>query len=308
MTREVAIGQVRVSAVLDLAVEAPDAPALLPGAPLSLWQDNGEWMAPTFWDPARNTRPLSVHSWLLRDGEMTVLIDTGAGGGKQRPGSSLFHELQTDYLDNLRRAGVEPEDVDVVVNTHLHVDHVGWNTRQEQGRWSPTFPNAVYLLPARDVEFWDPDGPSEPRLREANRNVFDDSVRPVLDAGQALLWDGRHEIEWLRVESAPGHTPGSSVVLVDGSSQSAVFVGDVLHSPLQVLSPACASCYCEDPDGAAVSRRRVLGQAADRGELVLPAHLPGARGMTVSRRGAGFAVDAWEQFLPDEADGLDRVG
>jgi len=305
---DTAVGRVRISAVLDLAVEAPDAPALLPGAPLSLWRENSGWLVPTFWDPARNTRPLSVHSWVLRDGQVTVLVDTGAGSGKQRPGSPVFHGLQTDYLDNLRRAGVEPEDVDVVVNTHLHADHVGWNTRLVQGRWVPTFPNAVYLLPARDVDFWDPNGPSTPRMVEANRNVFDDSVRPVLDSAQAVLWDGRHDIDWLRVESAPGHTPGSSVALVEDGSQSAVFVGDVLHSPLQVLSPECASCYCEDPDGAASSRRRVLGQAADRGALVLPAHLPGARAMTVSRRGAAFAVDRWQQFLPDGPDGPGRVG
>lgn len=303
-----AVGRARISAVLDLAAEAPNATGLLPGAPQSLWQDNGDWLTPAFWDPARNTRPLSVHSWLLRDAGFTVLLDTGAGNSKQRPGSPVFDGLQTNYLENLRRAGVDPADVDVVVNTHLHADHVGWNTRLVRGTWVPTFPNARYLLPARDVEFWDPDGPSTPRLHEANRNVFGDSVRPVLDSGQAVVWDGGHEIGWLRLEPAPGHTPGSSVAFVEDGGQSAVFLGDVLHSPLQVLSPACASCYCEDPDGAAASRRRLLGQAADSDALVLPAHLPGARAMTVSRRGSEFVVDRWEQFLPDEADGSDHGG
>lgn len=298
MNPTLTVGTVHVTAVLDWAGTAGNATSLLPEGPLSLWEDNRGWLVPRFWQPETNRRALSVHSWLLRTGKQTVLIDTGAGMGKDRPGSPMFNHLSTDYLARLARAGVEPADVDLVINTHLHADHVGWNTHLVDGQWLPTFPNATYLLPRRDVEFWDPTGNARPRLAAANVNVFDDSVRPVLDAGQAVLWDETYTISRdLRLELAPGHTPGSAVVHVGAGRQQAVFVGDVLHSPLQVLAPDCASCFCEDPTAAAASRRRVLSWAADSRALVAPAHLVDATAVTVRRDGNEFSIDAWHNFL-----------
>jgi metallo-beta-lactamase superfamily protein len=157
---------------------------------------------------------------------VTVVVDTGAGNGKDRPGQPLFAGLSTSYLANLARAGVQPEDVDVVINTHLHADHVGWNTRRDDGHLVPTFPNAQYVLPGPDMEYWDPAGGHLPRLAAANRNVFEDSVRPVIDSGQADIWSGTHQIgRRLTLHSAPGHTPGSSVLAVSCDGRTAVFTG-----------------------------------------------------------------------------------
>src|SRR5204862_4166196 len=120
------------------------------------------------WDPLTDRRSLSVHSWIVRVDGMTVVVDTGAGNAKERPGLSLFANLDTPYLDDLAQVGVTPAQVDLVVNTHLHADHVGWNTRREGDAWIPTFPNAHYLLPEADVCFWDPARGHSPRLADVN--------------------------------------------------------------------------------------------------------------------------------------------
>ena len=135
----------------------------------------------------------------------------------------------------------------------------------------------------------------------ANRNVFEDGVRPVIDSGQADIWSGTHQVgRRLTLHSAPGHTPGSSVAVMTCGGRTAVFTGDLFHSPLQVTEPRWASCYDEEASAAEASRRRVLSLAADTAALVLPAHLPGARALMIGRHAAGFQIASW--FLP-HADG-----
>jgi glyoxylase-like metal-dependent hydrolase (beta-lactamase superfamily II) len=211
----------------------------------------------------------------------------------------VWSRLDTDYLDNLAAAGVRPEDVDIVVNTHLHVDHVGWNTRLDGRTWVPTFPNATYLMTRRDFEFWDPANEHESVLGRGNQNVFEDSVAPVHQAGQTLLWENSHQIDAdLRLDAAPGHTPGSSVLTLTSGTDRAVFVGDMLHSPVQILEPDSNSCFCEDPAGARATRRKVLGWAADNNALVIPAHLGGHGAAEVAREGDKFAIKGWAPFAP----------
>ncbi len=154
---------------------------------------------------------MALQSWVLRSGGRTVLVDTGVGDGRERPAAPLFHRRRDDLLGGLERAGVRPEDVDVVVNTHLHADHVGWNTRpgDAPGEWVPAFPNARYLLPAADDAHFGPGNAYGGGLRAQDRLVYEDSVAPVHREGLAVLWDGRHRIDGnLTLESLPGHTPG----------------------------------------------------------------------------------------------------
>jgi glyoxylase-like metal-dependent hydrolase (beta-lactamase superfamily II) len=149
-------GDMRIAAVIDWAGEVPEAIGLLPGTSRTDWEQHQGWLSRIgLWDPATNRRALSVHSWVLQTDGMTVVVDTGAGNGKDRPGQPLFAWLSTLYPENLARSGVQPEDVDIVINTHLHADHVGWNTRSHDGHWVPTFPNARYVLPGPDVEYWE---------------------------------------------------------------------------------------------------------------------------------------------------------
>ncbi|MFI2618055.1 MBL fold metallo-hydrolase [Streptomyces sp. NPDC018584] len=284
------LGEVEIRRVIEL--EAPFLPpaALVPGVPEELWHAHRDWLAPDFWDPGSGRVMAAVQTWVLRSEGKTVLVDTGVGNGRDRPDAPHFAHLDTGFLARLAAAGVRPEDVDIVVNTHLHGDHVGWNTREQDGDWVPTFPNATYLMPAADHARFGPRGADE----ESRDPVFTDSVAPVDRAGRTLLWSGFHRIDaQLTLEAAPGHTPGSSVLRLASGSDRAVFVGDLLHTPVQVLEPDHSSCLCADPREAAETRVRILGRAADERELVVPAHFRGAGAAQVRRAGEKFAVSRW---------------
>jgi len=235
---------------------------------------------------------VALQSWLLRSEGKNILIDTGGGNGKSRPSNPAFDHLDTQFLEQLAAAGLQPDDIDVVVNTHLHVDHVGWNTVPDDGEWVPTFRNATYLLPEQDLAYFEA-ASTDP----ARRRHIDDSVVPVLEAGQAITFAGSYRIdEHLTLEGAPGQTPGSSVVQLHSGTDRAVFVGDVLHNPVQVIQPDANSCFCLDPDAARTTRHRLLSWAADNVALVLPAHFGGAGASEVTRQGNAFQVKRWAPF------------
>lgn len=266
-----------------------------PDSTADAWHDS--WLTPDFLDAGTRIVNAAVQSWLLRSDGKTILVDTGVGNHKERPYAAVWSRLDTRYLDNLARAGVRPEDVDVVVNTHLHVDHVGWNTYLDGRTWVPTFPNATYLMAKDDFDFWNPANEHKPLLGRGNQNVFEDSVAPVHEAGRTLLWQDSHRIDAnLRLDLAPGHTPGSSVLTLESGSDRAVFVGDLLHTPLQIAEPDVNSCFCEDPAGARATRRRLLGWAADNNALLIPAHLGGHGAAEVVRDGTKFAIQGWAPF------------
>ena len=191
---------------------------------------------------------------------------------------------------------MRPEHVDLVVNTHLHADHVGWNTRRLDDTWVPTFPNATYLIPKADFEYWNP--ANNPKIAGGvNENVFEDSVAPVHAAGQVRLWETSHTINaHPRLEAAPGHTPGSSAVVLEPGTEQALFVGDLMHTPLQVTHPDHNSCFCEDPEQARRTRHTLLGRAADHNALVFPAHFSGHSALEVAHTGSGFTIKNWAPF------------
>ncbi|GAA2103073.1 MBL fold metallo-hydrolase [Streptomyces albiaxialis] len=295
---EIVLGDVTVTRVMEYTGPVGMRPdEFFPGSPGEAWKKHADWLAPDFLDPDSGICVSALQTWVLRSEGRTILVDTGAGNHKERPYAPVWSHLRTDFLGNLARAGVRPEDVDLVINTHLHIDHVGWNTYLDDRTWVPTFPNATYLLPRADFTFWNPANGHSSRLGRGNQNVFEDSVAPVHEAGLALLWEDRHRIDKnLTLEAAPGHTPGSSVLSLASGTDRALFVGDLLHSPFQFTDPDTNSCFCEDPAEAAASRRRLLGRAADTRTLVLPAHLGGRGGAEIAREGDGFAVRSWAPF------------
>src|ERR1017187_183644 len=164
-------------------------PAFVP----EMWQAERAWLVPTYFNPEENKLRTSIHSWVVRTGHHTVLIDSCIGNHKQRH-IARFHMRNEPWLERLRAAGVAPEEVDFVMCTHLHADHVGWNTRLENGRWVPTFPNARYLFSKADYDAFDPRQRSDGK-RSRRDATFEDSVLPVVEAKLALMVDGIYPID-----------------------------------------------------------------------------------------------------------------
>ncbi|MBL1097277.1 MBL fold metallo-hydrolase [Streptomyces coffeae] len=291
----ITLGNAEITRVVELPTKGLARDFVFPDVPMDRWCENEDWLVPEFLDPAADEIRTMIQTWLIRTEGRTILIDTGIGNGRERPAMPVFHHLNTDYLGNLAAAGVRPEDVDTVICTHVHGDHVGWNTHQVDGEWRPTFPNAAYVISRADFDYWNPANGHRTRSGPRMANVFEDSVAPVHQAGQTVLWEGdHHDIgAELRIEPAPGHTPGSSVVWLRSGTDRAVFAGDLLHSPLQIVEPDCSPCFDEDETGARATRRRVLGEAADTGALLFPAHFPGPSAAEVRRDGSRFAVTEW---------------
>ncbi|AKS34271.1 MBL fold metallo-hydrolase [Mycolicibacterium goodii] len=298
MTDRTRLGTAAVTRVLEWRLDLPLT--MFPETPREAWRELAPELSPTFWD-SDNWHAV-VQTWVIEVDGLTVLVDTGVGNGRDRPAMPFLANLDTDFLESLAGAGISPESVDVVVNTHIHTDHVGWNTKRENDRWVPTFPNARYLVPEADFRYYHPEnaaarGPGrseehQARL-DASKILFSDSILPVDEAGQIELWSDDHQIsDSLRLRPAPGHTPGSSVLWLD-AGKPAVFVGDLTHSPMQLHRPTDSCVLDEDFDEAAVTRRRVLTEASRRRAAVIPAHYPGRGGATVVARGDAFMIDDW---------------
>lgn len=236
-------------------------------------------------DPASGKLVTSVHSWLVRQGGMVMLIDTGSGNGKTRPRFPIFNMLNTDWLQRLAALGVRPDDVTHVVNTHLHHDHVGWNTTQQDGAWVPTFPKARYIMPRLEAE----GGPGI--MPPWNEGAFEDSVAPVLAAGLADLVEAPYRIApGITLMPAPGHSPGMTVVEVSDGMGGGVFLGgDPMHHCLQVFAPTLNTRFCQDQAQAAATRLALLGRCADEGFGIGAIHFFAPRILHVRRDGPGFA-------------------
>lgn len=232
---------------------------------------------------------VSFHSWVLRAGGRHILIDACLGNHKNRPGLPPGHQIETPYLANLAAAGLRAEQIDFVFCTHLHVDHVGWNTRLENGRWVPTFPNARYLFSKREFDFWSQS--LKTALPQAFQEcVIEDSVIPVFEARQAeLVQDGFEISPNITVESAPGHSPGHAMVRARTRERQAVFSGDVVHHPLQIFYPEVNSFACLDPAQSRQTRRRVLEECASEGHALFPAHFGAPHVCHVKNHGRGFS-------------------
>lgn len=298
MTQNIApawrIGEATVTRIEELL-----GPAFRPQDLLATWdpavlEKHLHWMAPNYYAPSTDQLIMSVHSWLIRTPHHNLLVDTCCGNAKNRPGSPHFHHLDTPYLDRLRATGVEPEDIDYVLCTHLHVDHVGWNTRLLDGRWVPTFPNAKYVFSIDELNFWDPS--KNPHLPEEPRDVFTDSVLPVIAAKQDHVVSMTDQLgDNLLIEPAPGHSPGQIMLRLLGAHDEGVFTGDVMHNPIQVYQPTWNSRLCMDPEQAVQSRLRVLGHCAEHNSLIFPAHFGAPHAGRIRSQANGFS------FTPEEA-------
>ncbi|MFJ7078563.1 MBL fold metallo-hydrolase [Streptomyces sp. NPDC098781] len=235
------------------------------------------WLTPSFADD-EGTLHLASHSFALKVNGLRALIDTGIGNGKTRA-NPAWHNLDTDYLQRLIDAGFAPETVDLVILTHLHTDHVGWNTREVNGEWVPTFTNARYITSTTEWDYW-----AGVDLEEPRRQMFRDSIYPIRDAGLLSLVEvprstaaGGSGIEvapGIRLFATPGHTPGHVAVELADAGESAVITGDLIHHPVQLPHPHITSRVDIDAPLAAATRRDLMSALVGSDVLVLGSHFP----------------------------------
>lgn len=214
-----------------------------------------------------NAVEVSIHSWIVRTPQRLIVVDTATGNHRDRGGNPLFHNLQTGYAERLAAVGVDRHAVDTVLLTHLHTDHVGWNTYRDDGRWLPMFPNARYVFSASELDRWQRD--------PAHATILGDSIQPILDAGLAETIDpstGTALDELLIYHSSPGHSPDHASIALMSQGEYALFSGDVMHHPIQTRYPHWNSTFCEDKPLAATSRAWALDWCAAHDALYFSSH------------------------------------
>jgi glyoxylase-like metal-dependent hydrolase (beta-lactamase superfamily II) len=284
------VGKVRITRVMELGGPPFPGSFLFPECTPELIRRHA-WLKPHF---ANDEGKLfgSIHSFVIESSGRRIIVDTCVGNDKPRT-VKAWNGLQGPFLEHLAEAGHPSESIDTVLCTHLHVDHVGWNTRLVGGKWVPTFPNARYLFGRKEWEHWS----SDPEL-ERDGDVVGDSVRPIVDAGLAELVESHHVITpEVRLEPTPGHTPGHVSVRITSAGKDAVITGDVMHHPIQCCEPDLANNFDVDASVAKRTRRAFLARHANQPVLVLGTHF--------APPCAGWIVDAgaaWRLALTPPAD------
>ncbi|WP_169567449.1 MBL fold metallo-hydrolase [Sneathiella limimaris] len=272
------IGDVKVTRIVELEMVGgtrfilPDA---APDAVLPI-----RWLYPNFMNE-KGRLIMSVHALVIDTGDRRIIVDTCIGNDKEReiPG---WNNLQTSFLKDLEAAGYPPDTIDTVLCTHLHVDHVGWNTMLVEGEWVPTFPNARYLIADQEWEHWN--GGDGDKYGEA----FDDSVKPVFDAGLVDLVRVDAEIcDQVKLVPTPGHTPGHVSIRISSKGQEAYITGDAMHHPCQMARLDWASSADADKDAAIRTRTGILEGLADTETLMFGTHFASPSAGYVKREADG---------------------
>lgn len=304
---EYTVGSSRVTKIHELDLTGFTATQLLPGFDPGILQAHPDWVSDATYDPTTGRVPLSVHSWLVRHQGMTLLVDAGAGNDKTRPTMKMLDHLHEPFLARLEAAEVQPEDVDYVLLTHIHADHVGWNTRLENETWVPTFPNATVICSdlewrygaalAREDEVSIQAARTEARLGEPIRvpvaGVFADSMIPLETAGKVrrVNIDGSEVLPGIRFLPTPGHSIDHAAIEIDSEGKIGLFGGDVLHHPLEVYDTELISMFCEFPDATRRSRHLLLKRAVETEALYFSSHFPESSAGAIGQSSDGYTWD-----------------
>jgi glyoxylase-like metal-dependent hydrolase (beta-lactamase superfamily II) len=225
------------------------------------------WLIPHFATEEGRLK-MSIHSLVLETPARRIVVDTGLGNDKQGRNVPTWNNRNGPYLETLTQAGFPPDSIDTVLCTHLHVDHVGWNTRLVDGKWVPTFANARYVFGKTEYEHWRDHSDTPDK-----KTVFDDSVKPIVDAGRAeLIASDARLCEEITVIPTPGHSPGHLSILVQSDGEQGLLTGDVAHHPCQMAHLDWSSTVDSDPVQSAVTRRQLFSRFADQPTLVIGGH------------------------------------
>jgi len=276
------IGDVKVTRVVEMHTDAPHdgpVPFILDATPDAL--KAMPWLYPDFVTPEGLMR-LSIHALLVEAPGIRLVVDTCMGNDKPRHllGGNALH---TQFLDDIAAAGFPRGRVDAVVCTHLHVDHVGWNTMLVDGKWVPTFPNARYLVGRVEYEHWVSEGEGE------MTEIMADSVAPIFDAGLAEMVELDHRISpELRLVPTTGHTPGHVSVMIESKGQRAIITGDMMHHPCQIGRPHWSAEFDSDKTASAVTRKAKVAEWADSSILVIGTHFAAPTAGRIQRDGKNY--------------------
>ena len=287
------VGDAKITAVIEYSGPTHDPAFLYPAIDKAdrdaVLKANASWLAPNHYVPHMDRLVVTIQLWVVKAGGNVIVIDTGVGNHKPRATAARMDQLNTLTLPWLEAIGAGPNDVTHVVMTHMHTDHVGWNTVEKDGKWVPTFPKARYLFPKDEYDYWKAEYEKD---RTVNQGSFEDSVVPVVVAGLADFMDGKSEVAGcLAPEPVPGHAPGMLSFRIRSRGEEGLFTADIMHNAIQIARPDWNDRYCLWPDKALVSRAAALKRACEREALIMPMHLGAPYCGYVRRQGDGYAFE-----------------
>jgi glyoxylase-like metal-dependent hydrolase (beta-lactamase superfamily II) len=287
MSLKFTVGDFTIHRIIEQETTFLQANDALPTLAPEVLAENRGWLQKTGALDANDTLILCFQSYIVKTPHHTILIDSCIGNDKPRPLRPKWN-MKTDdsYMRALAASGFSVGDIDFVMCTHLHVDHVGWNTRLENGRWVPTFPKARYVFGKTEFDHWSKEN------AKAEVAPFVDSVLPVVEAKRAEIVTNDYSVgDHIRILPTPGHTPGHVAFTLGRTKDEAVFAGDLIHTPLQLRYPELSPKFDIDPKQAATTRRSFLERYCDTDTLCCTAHFPSPSTGKIRRHGNGFSCE-----------------
>ena len=285
MPGAIEIGSATIHRIVEQEGPFFDAMPFFPGMTKEFLDENRAWLQPRFLD-ANDKLILCIQSYVVQTPHHTIMIDTCVGNHKPRPTRSFWNMMSSDrYEKSLAASGFSVNDIDFVMCTHLHTDHVGWNTRLENGRWVPTFPNARYVFADRELAYWTRRQQDDPGACP----WIIDSVLPIVAANRADIVTSAHAFnDLVTLIPTPGHTIDHYSVQVGRPGAYAIITGDMIHSPLQARFPELGMMADYDSKQAGDSRRALFDRVCDTSTLMCTAHFPSPSTARVVRHREAF--------------------
>jgi len=284
MTTQIGLGDITIHRIVEQEAPLFGVSDFFPALTKEMLEENRSWLEPKFVTEGKVV--LCVQSYVVRTAHHTIMVDSCVGNHKSRPARPFWHMMKSEqYEKNLAAAGIGVSDIDYVMCTHLHGDHVGWNTRLENGRWVPTFPNAKYLFADRELEYW-----RQKEKEDATKAPWmTDSVLPIVAAGRHEIIKSDHTLsELVKLIPTPGHTIDHFSVHVGKPGKDAVITGDMIHSPIQARYPELVHFVDYDGKQGAETRRKLFERFVDTPTLMCTAHFPSPSAGRMTRWGNGF--------------------
>jgi glyoxylase-like metal-dependent hydrolase (beta-lactamase superfamily II) len=278
------IGAIEITPVIELEI-AGGTRFILPQASREEVLKIG-WLQPHFADPEGRLK-MAVQSFLVKTPSQRIIVDTGLGNDKQGRGIPGWNDLHTPFLEDIAARGFAPETIDAVVCTHLHVDHVGWNTRLVDERWVPTFPNARYIWSGKEYEYW-----HERREEPHVAPLYADSIKPIVDAGRVDFVDSDHRFSpEIQFVPTAGHSPAHMSIAIESEGQSAILLGDVFHHPCQIAHLDWATPIDTSRRQSTETRRVMCERLAGTKILAIGGHFTGPGAGYIVRDGDTFRLE-----------------